>query len=121
MLVKLPDLCCNTHRFPRERFRTADPGDCGYHQMLEELFEAHEERLPEGVRGGLEDTRQTISAPRTRFGMNEHYASFNPASAHLDVDYRCVPLPGAAQARTLFRTVHCVQDSSLLVPTVACF
>lgn len=60
--------------------------------MLEELYEAYEERMPPATLQAFME-HEAASIPRARLGINENYADYNPASRHLDVSWRCAPHP----------------------------
>lgn len=81
--------CCS---WPRERIYTGQPHEFGYHQMFEELFEAHEEKLPPRAMDAYSRS-EWPSVPRTKLKMNSQYEAFNPHLRHIDVSYKCAAVP----------------------------
>lgn len=76
--------------WPRERIYTGAPHEFGYHQMFEELFEAHEEKLPPRAMDAFTRSERP-SVPRTKLKMNTQYEAFNPHLRHMAVSYKCAP------------------------------
>jgi hypothetical protein len=55
--------------------------------MFEELFEAHEEKLPPRAMDAY--TRSDFpSVPRTKLKMNSQYEAFNPHLRHISVSFK---------------------------------
>ena len=60
--------------------------------MLEELYEAYEERMPPAtLKAFMEE--EAASIPRERLGIDENYEDYNPATRHLAVEWKCASCP----------------------------
>jgi hypothetical protein len=78
---------CLSCSWPREPVYTGAPHEFGYNQMFEELFEAHEEKLPPRAMAAY-NLSERPSVPRTKLKMNTQYEAFNPALRNLEVSYK---------------------------------
>jgi hypothetical protein len=76
-------------RWPKEQVYTGNPEEIGYNQVLEELFEAYEERLPPRMLEAYIDS-PSASLPR-KLIMDHRYEEFNPATQHLSLDWKYAP------------------------------
>jgi hypothetical protein len=75
-------------RWPKEQVYTGNPEEIGYNQVLEELFEAYEERLAPHTLDAYIDSHSS-SIPR-KILIDHKYDEFNPASQQLSLDWKCV-------------------------------